>query len=223
MKDEKKVEARGRIFNAAVRLFARKGYSAVGIREIARAANVQISMINYYYDGKISILKAIMDEYYTRYGEATSNIGDEKTPLEERVRLIIRNMVTFHRHNADLANAAFCAIPVNIPEIIDYRIKWFESSRKKADELFRILGLESKDVVQTAVLRGLLGSVIGNFFRARYCCDRIAEEPNPSEHVKEHFKHDDHSIPLDDAFFEKYVDCLTKVYLHGITGLSKKK
>ncbi|MBN2621432.1 TetR/AcrR family transcriptional regulator [candidate division WOR-3 bacterium] len=223
MKEDKKIEAKKRIFDTAVRLFARKGYAAVGIREIAKEANVQISMINYYYDGKISILKSIMDEYYTKYGEATSTTGDEKTPLDERVKTMIRNMVTFHRENADLANATFCAIPVDIPEIIDYRIKWFESSRKKADELFRILGLDPNDVIQTAVLKGMLGSIIGNFFRSRYCCDRMAEEPNPSEHVKEHFKHDDHSIPLDDAFFEKYIDCLTSVYLYGITNLSKKK
>jgi AcrR family transcriptional regulator len=223
MKGDKKIEAKKRIFDTAVRLFARKGYAAVGIREIAKEANVQISMINYYYDGKISILKAIMDEYYTKYGVATGTIGDDNTPLEERVRIIIHNMVTFYRENADLANAAFCAIPVDIPEIIDYRIKWFESSRKKADALFRILGLNPNDVIQTAVLKGMLGSIIGNFFRARYCCDRMAEEPNPSEHVKEHFKHDDHSIPLDDTFFEKYIDCLTSVYLYGINALRKKK
>jgi AcrR family transcriptional regulator len=223
MTDDQKLEAKKRIFDAAVRLFARKGYTAVGVREIAKEANVQISMINYYFEGKISILKAIMDEYYTRYGKATSNFGDEETPFEDRVRIIIRNMVTFYRENADLANAAFCAIPVDIPEIIDYRIKWFESSRKKADELFRILGLDPNDVIQTAVFKVFLGNIIGNFFRSRYCCDRIAEEPNLSEHVKEHFRHDDHSVPLDDTFFDKYIDCLASVYLYGITHLTRKK
>ena len=222
MTDEQTIKAKQRIFYAAVRLFARKGYAAVGIREIAKAADVQISMVNYYFDGKISILKAIMDEYYTKYGKATGNIGDENTPIEERVKIIIRNLVTFHRENADLANATFCAIPVDIPEIIDYRIKWFESSRQKADDLFRILGLDPNDVVQTAVLKGFFDNIIGNFFRARYCCDRIAEEPNLSDHVKEHFRHDDHTISLDDAFFDKYIDCLAQVYLYGITHLNRK-
>jgi AcrR family transcriptional regulator len=222
MTDQQKLEAKQRIFDAAVSLFARKGYAAVGIREIAKMANVQTSMINYYYDGKISILKAIMDEYYTRHGKATSFIGNDKTPFEERVKTMIRNMVLFYRENTELANAAFCVVPVDIPEIIDYRIKWFESARKKADEIFRILGLDPNDVVQTAVIKGLLGNVIGGFFRSRYCCDRMAEEANLSEHVKEHFKHDDHSIPLDDAFFDKYVNCLTQVYLYGITSISKK-
>jgi len=223
MSDNKKLEAKERIFDAAVRLFAQKGYAAVGIREIAKEAEVQISMINYYYNGKISILKAIMDECYTRYIKAISIPGDENTPLEERVRTLIHNLVDFYRKNPDLANAAFGAIPVDIPEITDYRIRWFESHRKEADAWFRILGLDPENVVQTSVLRDFLGKIIGGFFRARYCCDRIADEPDASEHVKEHFKHDDHSIPLDDAFFTKYVDYLTRVYLHGITDLSKQQ
>jgi AcrR family transcriptional regulator len=223
MANDQKIEAKQRIFDAAVRLFARKGYAAVGIREIAKEAGVQASMINYYFDGKISILKAIMDECYTRYIEAISIPGDEKTPIEDRVRPLIRNLVNFYREHPDLANAAFGSIPVDIPEIIDYRIKWFESHRNEADNWFKILGLDPTDVVLTSVLRDFLGKIIEGFFRARYCCDRIAEEPVASDHVKEHFKHDDHSIPLDEEFYEKYVDYLTRVYLYGITDLRKKK
>lgn len=223
MGESKKIEAKQRIFDTAVRLFAQKGYAAVGIREIAKEADVQASMISYYFDGKISILKAIMDEYYTKYIKAIRIPGDDNTPIEDRVRILIRNMVNFYRENPDLANAAFGAIPVDIPEIIDYRIKWFESHRNEADNWLTILGLDPKDVLQTSVLRDFLGKIVSGFFRARYCCDRIAKEPDASEHVKEHFKHDDHAVPLDEAFFEKYVDYLTRVYLYGVTDLRKKK
>jgi AcrR family transcriptional regulator len=223
MANNQKIDAKQRIFDAAVKLFAKKGYAAVGTREIAKEADVQASMINYYFDGKISILKAIMDKCYTKYIDAISIPGDENTPIEDRVRPLIRNLVNFYRENPDLANAAFGSIPVDIPEIIDYRIKWFESHRNEADNWFSILGLDPTDVVLTSVLRDFLGKIVEGFFRARYCCDRIAEEPDTSEHVKEHFKHDDHSITLDDAFFERYVDYLTRVYLYGISALRKNK
>ena len=219
---DQKIDAKQRIFDVAVRLFARKGYAAVGTREIAKEAEVHASMINYYFDGKISILKAIMDECYTKYIHAIRIPGDENTPIEDRVRTLIRNLVDFYRENPDLANAAFGSIPVDIPEIIDYRIKWFESHRVDVNRWFEILGLDPEDAVLASVMRDFLGKIVSGFFRARYCCDRVAEEPDVSEHVKEHFKHDDHAVPLDEAFFEKYVDYLTRVYLYGITGLRKK-
>jgi len=223
MGNGKKAEAKKRIFDAAVHLFARKGYAAVGIREIAREAGVQGSMINYYFDGKISILKAIMDECYTRYIKAISIPGNDSTPLENRVRTLIRNLVNFYRDNPDLANAAFGSIPVDIPEITDHRIKWFESHRNDANSWFEILGLDTDDVVLNSVLRDFLGKIVSGFFRARYCCDRLAEEPDASDHVREHFKHDDHAVPFDEAFIEKYVDYLTRVYLYGITDLRSTK
>ena len=61
MTDEHHKAAKQRIFEAALALFARKGYAAVGVREIAKHANVNISMINYYYGEKAGILKAIID------------------------------------------------------------------------------------------------------------------------------------------------------------------
>jgi AcrR family transcriptional regulator len=222
MTDDQKLQAKKRIFDAAVRLFAKKGYAAVGIREIAKEANVQISMINYYFEGKIGVLKKIMDKYYIKYGEAFNDIGDAHTPMEKHVKKLINNLITFYRENADLANAAFGAIPLDVQEIIDYRIKWFESTRKVSNKWYEKFGFNIKDPIQMSVLRNFLDKIISGFFRARYCCDRVAQKPALSDHVKEHFKHDDHAVPLDNAFFEKYADYLAQVYLHGITSMIKK-
>lgn len=223
MPDNQKQDAKQRIFDAAVYLFARKGYAAVGIREIAKRADVQISMVNYYYDGKISILKAIMDDCYSKYAHAIQDIGDEQTPLDDRVQMLVHNLVMFYKNNMDLAIAAFGAIPVDIPEIIDYRIKWFESTRATANAWFQYLGLDSDNAALMSVLRDFLNNTISNFFKARYCCNRVEEEEHLSEHVKEHFKHDDHAVELDDAFFDDYVNILSQMYLYGITSIIKNK
>lgn len=223
MEQNTKIAAKKRIFDAAVSLFARRGFAAVGIREIAKKAGVNISMINYYFDGKIGVLKDIMNACYIKYGKAINKLGDENTPLEERVKILIRNLVTFYRENTELANAAFGAIPVDIPEIIDYRIEWFENNRKAANNWFELLGFDPEYPVRMCVLRGFLDKIIGGFFMARYCCDRIAQEPDLSNHVKEHFKHDDHAVELNDSFYEKYIETLGQVYLYGVMSMSKKK
>jgi|GEM_PF-3431166 AcrR family transcriptional regulator len=55
-------EAKKRLFDAAVILFARKGYAAVGVREIATAAGANLSTVSYYYGGKAGLHRAIVNE-----------------------------------------------------------------------------------------------------------------------------------------------------------------
>ena len=56
MPKEKKSESpRQKILEAAISLFAKKGYTGVGVREIAKIAKVNISMISYYYLSLIHI------------------------------------------------------------------------------------------------------------------------------------------------------------------------
>ncbi len=219
--DQKK-DAKQRIFDTALSLFAQKGYAGVGIREIAKRASVNISMINYYYGGKAGILKEIINQCYDKYYAAILSIGEKNTPLEERVRLLTRNLVAFFRKYTELAIVAFSAIPVEIPEIIDLRIKWIERNREATNRWFSYLGLDTKNEAQMCVMRSFLTSIVFGFFESRYCCDGVAQAPAMPIHMQEHLKHDDHAVPLDDAFFDKYAEILGNVYLYGVTSVGKK-
>ena len=67
-------EPKQRIMDAAISLFAQKGYAGVGVREIASKADVNIAMISYYFEGKLGILKAIIEEFFSHYSEILSDI-----------------------------------------------------------------------------------------------------------------------------------------------------
>lgn len=56
-----KPEAQTAIREAAERLFAERGFAAVSLREIARAAGVAVSSVTYHYDTKLNLLRAIYD------------------------------------------------------------------------------------------------------------------------------------------------------------------
>ena len=49
------------ILNAAERLFAEKGYDGTAIREITRAANVNVAAIHYHYGTKEEVLRGVTD------------------------------------------------------------------------------------------------------------------------------------------------------------------
>lgn len=219
MTEEQEKEAKRRIFDAAVSLFARKGYAAVGCREIAKAANVNISMICYYFGTKVDILKAIINEGYDRYYHTILNIGDENAPPRERVRLIVQNLVRFFRANTELAMVAFNALPIDIPEIVNLKIKWLSANREAADRIFTQFGLDTNDMVQMGVIRGFLTSVVSTHFQAKYAWEHIVQAPNKSKEARE-FIEQEPEVELDDSFYERYSEILADLYSHVLNSIA---
>ncbi|MFZ6681228.1 CerR family C-terminal domain-containing protein [Undibacterium sp. Tian12W] len=56
------MEARTRLLDAALILFAEKGYAKTSIREIAKAADVNISAISYYFSDKAGLYHAVFND-----------------------------------------------------------------------------------------------------------------------------------------------------------------
>lgn len=56
-------DTRAAILEAAETLFSARGYGAVGLREIARQAEVHPSSINYHFGGKLGCLEALYERY----------------------------------------------------------------------------------------------------------------------------------------------------------------
>ena len=54
-------DTRTDILNAAERLFAQKGFDGTAIREITRAANVNVAAIHYHYGSKEQVLRGVTD------------------------------------------------------------------------------------------------------------------------------------------------------------------
>ena len=109
------------ILDAAIGLFARKGFSATGVREIAQQAKVNVAMISYYFGSKRGILEAALDIFFQRYLEVAeqSLAGDD--PPEQKMRRFIRSIVIFSRNNNDLVRIAFTELPFDMPEIAAFK------------------------------------------------------------------------------------------------------
>lgn len=219
--DKEKGAAKQRIFTAAASLFAQKGYAAVSVREIANKAEVNIAMINYYYGGKIGILKAIVNECYEKYYSAIEVMADEGMSPEERVIIAIRNIINFYRDNREPAMVAFNTIPIDIPEIIDLKLKWVTARHKGAVDFFGKLGLDLTDMVTGSVIRGVLTTLIGDHFQFRYIWEYILKSPEQAQFVKEHVT----AVPtlqFDDTFYTRYSEILATLYFDGVHGIVKK-
>ncbi|MBM3330378.1 TetR family transcriptional regulator [candidate division WOR-3 bacterium] len=204
-------EAKQRLFDAAVSLFAREGYAAVGVREIAKTAGVNISSVSYYYGGKAGLLLAIIDETYSRYGRMLAEAGDDSTPAEEHVRRMVRGIVRFFRENTELGLVAFDSFPpVDDANTIALRVKWAEEIGARLAGFFGKLGLDTSDPVQMGVVRRSLPMSVKAFFEGIFALEQSGARdrlgPLPS---------------LDDAFFEHYAEHLAELFLYGVTGMTR--
>jgi AcrR family transcriptional regulator len=121
MENQTPLDPRQKILDAAIYLFARKGFSATGVREIARQAEVNIAMISYYFGSKRGILEAALDMFFQRYFEAAEQALDGDDPPEHKMRRFIHSIVTLLRHNNDLVRITFTELPFDMPEIADFK------------------------------------------------------------------------------------------------------
>ena len=62
-----------RILKSATKLFAKKGYDGVGIREICKDAGANICMISYFWGGKEGLYQGILDDLIQKQTEYANN------------------------------------------------------------------------------------------------------------------------------------------------------
>jgi AcrR family transcriptional regulator len=226
--DEQNLDAKMRIYKAAITLFAQRGFYAVGVREIAKAANVNISMINYYYNGKIGILKQIITETLNKYYDSMKISGDDSMEMEERALIMIKNMIKFFREDIELAMVTFNSMPFDIPEIVEHKINLSEKNRDRMKWFFENVGGNFNDPVQMGVLSGFLSNIILAHFENKYVWEQVKKTVGESRKIEE--KTFDEQLKTccidEDDYYNKYAETLAKIYFHGvpsITTISKNK
>lgn len=83
MKKIKDEGSKARILEAATVLFAQKGFKGTSIREICKAANVNLCMVSYYWGGKQELYRGIIDNLLEKQIEYSKSFLDlNKNPQD---------------------------------------------------------------------------------------------------------------------------------------------
>ena len=86
-------EVRNRLLDAALALFAEKGFSKTSTREIALAAQVNIASISYYFGDKQGLYKAVFTDPRSNPGVTPDLIDDATQPLRWSLNNLMRSFV----------------------------------------------------------------------------------------------------------------------------------
>jgi AcrR family transcriptional regulator len=191
-----------RILDAAISLFAKRGFAAVGVREIAAAAEVNIAMISYYFVGKGGILKAIVEEFFSQYSQLLGDVDDQNKTPEECLRVMIQRMVDYVGENTELAMVVYNELPLDIPEIAEIKAERIIHLIDMISGLVRRFGLDPKDTLQMSMIGPSLLSMILTNFRLRPVIQHVLE------------------VKFNQAYYERLIETLATLFLDGIHGVS---
>lgn len=199
----KKLNPKESILNASAELFAQRGFSGVGVRDIAKRAGVNISMISYYFGGKIGILKAINEVYFTEIGKIVREISEKSLSHQEEFKYIVEGIVKFFQKKKNFCKVAILEMPFDYPELADYKFALLRDNvifvRKTLRKGFRI-GDTNKHIIIGPAFISLVSSnfLFGDMLSAAL------------------------KIKFDSRFYDEYIETITELFLYGICGLQRK-
>jgi AcrR family transcriptional regulator len=84
------LEARNRLLDAALQLFADHGFSKTSTREIALAAQVNVAAISYYFGDKAGLYRAVFEDPRSNPGTDPSQFNQLGMPLREALSILMR-------------------------------------------------------------------------------------------------------------------------------------
>lgn len=95
MRNRYNVATPGRILDAAERLFAERGYSAVALKDVVRAARVNGAAVNYHFGDKRNLYRKVIERGLESREQAAplEAAPDGKRSADERLRGFIRNLM----------------------------------------------------------------------------------------------------------------------------------
>src|SRR5712691_10788728 len=103
LRERRKLETRERIRAAAAELFARRGYSAATMRQIARRAHVGLGTLFNYAEDKRDLVFLIFNEELEQLTDGVLAEKDAGLPLLEQLTAIFRAHYRFFGNRPDLA------------------------------------------------------------------------------------------------------------------------
>lgn len=205
MSAKKNREPKQRILEAAISLFAQRGFASIGVREIAKEADVNIAMISYYYEGKIGILKAVLEEFFERYCQMLQDAVQEGQSSEEGIRVLINHMVEFLRRNTELAIVAYNELPLDLPELAALKAEKITQMIGIMSGLIRRFELDPEDTRLLGMIGPSLISMVFMNFRIKPILRNVF-------HVK-----------FNDAYYNEFSETIATLFLSGVNGVAAMK
>jgi TetR/AcrR family transcriptional regulator, fatty acid metabolism regulator protein len=96
------VDRRRQILDAAVRVFARQGFHACRVSDIAREAGVAYGLVYHYFDSKEQILTELFVERWSLLLAAIEDVDARPIPARQKLDAVAGFIIDSYRHDPEL-------------------------------------------------------------------------------------------------------------------------
>lgn len=156
---EQQLDTEEQIFEAACRVFQRKGFAGARMQEIADEADINKSMLHYYYRSKDKLFTKVYQREMTRFFPVLFGVMDSDDPMDQKVEQLVEVYYSFLNDNPQIAQFMVTEMNQN-PE----RFRAFiESQGVHPSEKFidQIKGLIQDDRMDDIPPEQLMVSIVG--------------------------------------------------------------
>ena len=96
------VDKRRLILDAAIRVFARRGFHACRVSDVADEAGVAYGLVYHYFDSKEEILNTLFQERWQLMLDAIVQIDSSDAPARDKLYRVASFIIDSYRHEPDL-------------------------------------------------------------------------------------------------------------------------
>lgn len=126
LRDRKKAQTRDRIADVAAVLFARDGYEAVSVRDVADAAEVSDQTVYNYFPAKQDLVLDRVDEFLVLYRTAILDASDGVSPAAAVHPLVLKDIDRYRGADPVTARGEFPAQCVESPVLRRFSLEFRE-------------------------------------------------------------------------------------------------
>ncbi len=101
MKTESKQKLETKIKEAALEVFTRKGFTDTKTRDIAAAANINISTLHYHYKSKDKLFQIIAADVFKQSDAISEGVFKSDLDFRDKIKLFVDQYIEFCKKNPD--------------------------------------------------------------------------------------------------------------------------
>ncbi|NDV26132.1 TetR/AcrR family transcriptional regulator [Desulfovibrio sp. JC010] len=156
---------REKIFHAGAKLFAERSFNSVGIRDIAREADVNSAMISYYFGGKAGLLREIFTSFKERMIEVIRKSMTGAKDHDELVELNVAMFLDDARQNRDVYLIGLRELNHDSPELQDLRDGLYNSGWELFEEFLARTGgnIKHPEDVRDITFTAVIGTIFSDY------------------------------------------------------------
>jgi AcrR family transcriptional regulator len=158
---EKIASSEEKIKDAARKVFIRKGFSATRTRDIAKEADINPALLNYYFRSKQKLFELVMyEKIQNLFGSIFPILDNKAISLEKKVELMVANYIEVLCESPDLPIFVFNELQKNNFDIVPDPLI---AKKLNQSSFFKQLKAKRDDVDPIHFLMTLLGMTIFPF------------------------------------------------------------